>query len=90
MEDPPRIHANGVHLAAAAYDVTITFLETDPTILPEGQEGPHASRTGAVAQIVLPWGSAKGLLPLLVKMIAEYESKFGEIPSPGFDEMSKE
>jgi hypothetical protein len=33
---------------------------------------------------------AKTLLPILAKLIAEYETEFGMIPAPGFDQLSKE
>jgi len=88
-DEIPRLHPSGMHLASGAYEVTITWLDWDPTILPEGQEGPHGSPPTAIAQTVLSYGAAKALIPMLVKMIAEYESKFGEIPSPGFEELGK-
>lgn len=91
MDELPRIHANGIHIATGPYDVTLTFLETDPTMLPEDQEGPHGPPTPqAQAQIVLSYGAAKVMLPALVKMIADYETRFGEIPAPGFEQFSKE
>ncbi len=35
-------------------------------------------------------GHAKSMLPLLARAIADYESQVGEIPSPGFEEGSKD
>lgn len=88
--DIPRFYANLINLWSGPYDVTITFLEGDGTVLPEGVDGPHAVRITPVAQVVMSWGHAKAILPLIVKMIAQYEEANGEIPAPGFDQMSKE
>lgn len=86
----PRYYPSLVHIATGPFDVTLTWLLYDPTILPEDQAGPHEARVEAVAQTVLSYGAAKALIPLLVKAIARYEETFGEIPSPGFDQFSKE
>ncbi|MGO9027355.1 MAG: hypothetical protein ACLQOZ_01805 [Acidimicrobiales bacterium] len=88
--DLPRMHPSSLHLASGPFAVTITWLDADPTELPEGQLGPHGSPIRAIGQTVIPLGMAKAMIPLLVKMIAEYETKFGQIPSPGFDELSKD
>lgn len=86
---PPRFHPNAVHAASGPFDLTLTWLLHDPTVLPHGQEGPHEPRTEAILQTVLSYGTAKAMIPLLVKVIADYEQEFGPIPSPGFDELSK-
>jgi len=86
----PRFHPNNLHLAIGPFDLTITWIESDPTIMPDEQVGPHGQPDRAVAQTVLPLGMAKAMIPLLVKQIAQYESGFGEIPAPGFDALSKE
>jgi hypothetical protein len=85
----PRVRPSAFHAATGPYEITITWLDHDPTILPADQEGPHEPTVKAIAQTVLSYGAAKSLIPVLVKMIADYETKFGEIPSPGFDELSK-
>jgi hypothetical protein len=33
---------------------------------------------------------AKSMLPLMAKVIADYEQKFGQIPAPGFGDFSRE
>jgi len=37
-----------------------------------------------VARVSMSWGHAKSMIPLLAKMVADYESKYGEVPAPGF------
>ena len=91
--DVPRIYTNFTNLAAGPYDLTLTFAETKP-VLPGGFAEPigePASPTiTPVGQVVMSWGHAKAILPLLVKLVAQYEETFGEIPAPGFDQTSKE
>jgi hypothetical protein len=86
---PPRYYANAVNLAPGAFDVALTFIEADMTALPEGTGEPSKATVKSVAQVTMSLGATKALIPLLVKMVAEYEGRFGEIPSPGFDSNSK-
>jgi hypothetical protein len=88
-ERPPRFYTNGVHVAVGPYDATLTFLESDITILPEEQVGPHIPVLTARAQVVMSLGCAKALIPILVKSISDYEQQFGAVPAPGFEEDSK-
>ena len=88
--DVPTFYANNVNVALNPFDVMLTFLEQDSTALPENQEGPHAPTIKAVVQVRVPLGHAKSMLPLLATMIARYETMFGEIPAPGFDDLAKE
>jgi len=89
-QPPPRFHANFVNLAPTPYDAIITFIDFDPTALPEGQGEPSKPTIRAVAQVEMSLAAVKALIPLMVKMIADYEQNFGEIPAPGFDQLSKE
>jgi hypothetical protein len=85
----PRFYSNGVHIAMTGYDLTITFLEGDPTILPDDQVGPHSPVLQARVQVTMALGCAKALIPGLVKAISQYEQQFGMVPAPGFEEDSK-
>ena len=89
-ESLPRYYSNHLNLALSGFDVTLTFMQHDPTVLPDGQEGPHVATIKSVAQVVLPVGHAKSIIPLLVKIIAKYESLYGELPAPGFEETAKD
>ena len=89
----PRFYTNFTNLASGPYDLTFTFLEARadvPTLAPGEEIGPPNPTTHPVAQVVMSWGHAKAILPLLVKLVAQYEETFGEIPAPGFDQFSKE
>jgi hypothetical protein len=88
----PRYYANMVNVATAPYDVTLTFIDGDGTALP-GEFLPELEwRTAGIVprcQVVMSLGHAKAMIPLIVKGIADYETKFGVIPAPGFDESAK-
>ena len=86
----PRFHPNAMHVASGPYDLTITWIERDPTRLTSDVQEPREGFTRAISQSVLSYGAAKAMIPLLVRAISEYEARFGVIPSPGFEEMSKE
>ncbi len=87
----PRYYSNGVNVAYGPYDLTLTFVEHDPTRLPDAvEDGQREPSTKPVVQVVTSLGHAKALIPALVKAIAAYEAQFGSIPAPGFDQQSKE
>lgn len=92
LDGVTRYYANMVNVAISSYDVTLTFVDSDPTALPEGMLPSLEWRTNgnsARCQVVMSLGHAKAMIPLIVKGVADYESKFGIIPAPGFDESSK-
>lgn len=42
-----------------------------------------------VARIAMSLSHAKSMLPILARVVAEYEKQVGTIPAPGFDDQSK-
>lgn len=64
-----------------AFDVMFIFGMQQP---PAGGTGEAITRE--IARISMSWGHAKSIIPLLAKVVAEYESKYGEVPAPGFDD----
>jgi hypothetical protein len=84
-EPPPLSYANVVEIVAGPYDVVLDF----------GFRTPEATRRQStewepVARVAMSLGHAKSMLPILARVIAAYEQQVGVIPTPGFDEMSKE
>ncbi len=86
---PPWFYANMVHLAGGAYDATFTFIHMNPTVLPENINGQHNPTQQAQVEVNMPVGLLKAMIPLIVKAIADYETRFGPIPAPGFEEGQK-
>jgi hypothetical protein len=86
----PRFYANGAHFAVGPYDLALTFIDAQLTVMPEEQVGPHQAKIEARVQVVMSLGQAKAMIPLLVQAISQYEQQFGVIPAPGFDEDSKQ
>lgn len=78
-------YANVVQINAGAYDLIFDF----------GFSAPENRVTGdpldfdIVSRVVMSHGHAKSILPLLAKIISDYETQFGEIPAPGFGEASR-
>jgi hypothetical protein len=89
---PPRFYANVVNVASGPFDVTFTFLHTDTTKLPDtavSETKWGGSGLSVECQVYMSLGHAKAMIPLIVRQIAEFEEKWGVIPSPGFDESAK-
>lgn len=58
--------------------------------LQEAAPGVGESQPPAIKEVVrvsMSWGHAKSMIPLLAKMVADYEQKYGQVPAPGFDDI---
>lgn len=81
-----RIYTNAVAVAGGPFDVTLTFGLQQQGPPAEG-EAPNAVEQ--VVRVSMSWGHLKSMIPLIARLVAEYETKVGEIPSPGFGETWK-
>jgi hypothetical protein len=84
-ETPAPIYANVVQITTGPFDLVLDF----------GFKSPEQARRGSadyelVARIAMSLAHAKSMLPLLAKVIAEYEEKVGPITAPGFEGFSKD
>lgn len=81
--EAPVYYTNVVRAHIAAYDFTLDFgikaPDTAPNAEPEQQ-----------CRIMMSLPHAKTMLPIMAKLIAQYEEQFGVIPAPGYEERSKE
>jgi hypothetical protein len=81
--DPPQpVYANMVQMTIGPFDLVLDFGFRSPEEAVRGEEGGHE----VVARVAMSLSHAKSMLPLLAKLIADYEQKFGQIPAPGFDD----
>ena len=78
-------YANAVSVNGGPFDVTLVFGRQEMHV--PTQEGPAPVRE--VVRVAMSWGHAKSIIPLLARIVSEYESRFGEIPAPGFGESWK-
>ncbi|MGH3189052.1 MAG: DUF3467 domain-containing protein [Streptosporangiaceae bacterium] len=78
--DSPRSYANVVAINGGPFDVMLVFG------VQEARMGSGDQTLEEVARISMSWGHAKSMIPLLAKMVADYESKYGEVPAPGFED----
>ena len=84
--DPPEpIYANVIQVTYGPFDMVLDF----------GFKSPERTRAGSpdfdiVARVAMSLGHAKSMIPLLARLIADYEQKIGPITAPGFEEDAKE
>lgn len=79
---PEPVYANVVQMAVGPFDMVLDFGFKSPEEAARGQEGGY----DVVARVAMSVGHAKSMIPLLAKLIADYEQRFGQIPAPGFDD----
>jgi hypothetical protein len=84
-ESPPLVYANVVKMTTGPYDLVIDFGFKNPD---QWQQGAEEFET--VVRVAMSLAHAKTMVPLLAKLIAEYEAQAGEIPAPGFEGFAKE
>jgi hypothetical protein len=82
-EEVPFFYANVMQAHLGAFDFTIEFGYKPP-------EESGTTRFNKVCTVGMSLSHAKTMLPILAKLIATYESQFGTIPAPGYDEQSRE
>jgi Protein of unknown function (DUF3467) len=83
---PKSVYANVVQMTSGPFDLILDFGFRSPEELARGQEGGYE----VVARVAMSLSHAKSMLPLLARVIADYEKQFGPIPSPGFGDLSRE
>lgn len=76
-----QVYANAVKIGGGGFDVMLTFgLQQVADAASEQNQPP----IGEVVRVSMSWAHAKSMIPLLARMVADYESKYGEVPAPGF------
>lgn len=80
----PVVYANAVTMHGRAFDAMLDFGVRQP----EAPSGPVRPEEIGV-RVATSWGQLKSMIPLLTRMVADYEERNGVIPSPGFDEDSR-
>jgi hypothetical protein len=84
-DTPQPVYANVVQMALGPFDMVLDFGFRSPEEAARGEEGSYE----VVTRVAMSLAHAKSMLPLMAKLLADYEQKFGTIPSPGFDDFSK-
>lgn len=84
-ESPKPVYANVMRMTTGPYDLVIDF----------GFKSPEQTQKGSpdyeiVSRVAMSLAHAKTMLPILARLIAEYEAKVGPITAPGFDDQAKE
>jgi hypothetical protein len=84
-EPPKAVYANVVDITAGPFDVVLDF-----GFRPPESAKKRSTEYELVARVAMSLGHAKTMLPLLARIIAEYEEKVGPITAPGFEGFEKE
>jgi hypothetical protein len=82
-EPPDPIYANVVKMTTGPYDLVMDFGFKSPEEMGRADFDP-------TVRVAMSLAHAKSMIPLLARMIAEYENQAGEIPAPGFEGFAKE
>jgi Protein of unknown function (DUF3467) len=84
-EPPKAVYANVLNVTAGAFDVVLDFGFQPPESMQ--RKSPDYE---IVARVAMSLAHAKTMLPILARIIAEYEEKVGPITAPGFEQFGKE
>jgi uncharacterized protein DUF3467 len=79
------VYVNVLKISGGPFDVMLIFgiQQSPPEGTATGQETPPIDEA---VRVSMSWGHAKSIIPLLAKMVADYESKYGQVPAPGFED----
>ncbi|MBA3631079.1 MAG: DUF3467 domain-containing protein [Actinobacteria bacterium] len=85
MADETPVYANVFEATIGPYDVVFDFGFRTPE---QGRrQSPDYER---VARIAMSLAHVKTMIPIMAKLVAQYEEQWGEVPSPGFEGFAKE
>jgi hypothetical protein len=77
------VYVNTVKVAGGPFDVQLVFGLSQPASVTATNEAPTIDE---VVRVAMSWAHAKAMIPILAKVVADYESKVGEVPAPGFED----
>jgi hypothetical protein len=77
------VYTNSMAIAAGPFDITLIFGQQDNGARTATNPAPPSTE---LVRVSMSWAHAKSMIPLLARVVAEYEQQVGEIPAPGFDQ----
>ncbi len=84
-ESPPLVYANVVQMTTGPFDLVMDFGFKNPEQTVQG-----STEYETVVRVAMSLAHAKAMVPLLARVIAEYEQQVGPITAPGFEDSTKE
>lgn len=84
-EPPKAVYANVVNITAGAFDMVLDF-----GFKPPESTQRQSTEYEIVARVAMSLAHAKTMLPIMARVIAQYEEKVGPITAPGFEDLGKE
>jgi len=88
--EAPFFYVNQVAISVGAFDVTMDFSYQAPEDRVAAAEAGTQVYSPRVVRLAMSHGHAKSMIPVIAGLVANLESTVGTIPTPGFDEKSKE
>lgn len=79
-------YANVVQLQVAPYDAEMKFFYRRPEQLNEVD----VENLRLVSRVTMSLSHMKSMIPIMAKVVADYEQQFGAVPAPGFEQFGKE
>ncbi len=89
-DDAPFVYANVVNMNIGPFDVTMDFGYQGPEDRREAVSEKTNPNSTRVVRIAMSHAHAKSMIPIIAGLVANLESNLGTIPTPGFEEKSKE
>jgi hypothetical protein len=83
-EPPETVYANVVQATMGPFDLVLDFGFKDPE-----RQRAGSAEFDVVARVAMSLAHAKSMLPLIARLVAEYEQKIGPITAPGFEDQSR-
>ena len=84
-DQTPLVYANVVQMTTGPYDLVMDFGFRTPD-----QTTRRSTEYQTVVRVAMSLSHAKTMLPLLARMISQYEEQVGPIPAPGFEQLSED
>lgn len=78
------VYANAVEITVGPFDMVLDFSFKPPESIKR-----QSTEVEPVARVAMSLAHAKSMLPILAKLIADYEANIGPITSPGFEDQAK-
>lgn len=85
LNETKTVYANVVQISAGAFDLILDFGYSAP----ENRVALDPQDFDIVSRVVMSPGHAKSIIPILAKIVSDYETQFGVVPAPGFGEASR-
>jgi hypothetical protein len=86
MDDDRTNYTNVVQFSVAPYDAEVKFFFRRA----DQQTETDIAKLRTVARVTMSLSHMKSMIPIMARLVAQYEEQFGQVPAPGFEQFGKE